>query len=93
MLASLLNAYYFTAYCFTGFFKYVDALLKEGWRRESAEPDRAKPQEKRWGGSSIMTLRKAIFWFHLIVGVSTGLVILVMSVTGVMLAYEKETLA
>jgi hypothetical protein len=44
---------------------------------------------QRRGGSWIMTLRKAIFWLHLIVGVSTGLVILIMSVTGVMPAYEK----
>lgn len=40
-----------------------------------------------------MTLRKIVFWMHLIAGVTAGLVILIMSVTGVMLAYEKQILA
>src|SRR6187402_1567459 len=37
-----------------------------------------------------MTLRKLIFWIHLITGVVAGLVILIMSFTGVLLAYEKQ---
>ena len=35
-------------------------------------------------------LRKIIFWLHLPVGVIAGIVILVMSVTGVLLTYEKQ---
>ena len=35
-------------------------------------------------------LRKIIFWCHLPVGVIGGIVILIMSVTGVLLAYEKQ---
>jgi len=37
--------------------------------------------------------RKIIFWSHLISGVSAGLVILMMSVTGVLLTYERQILA
>ena len=35
-------------------------------------------------------LRKIVFWCHLPVGVLAGIVILIMSVTGVLLAYEKQ---
>jgi uncharacterized iron-regulated membrane protein len=35
-------------------------------------------------------LRKIIFWCHLPVGVTAGIVILIMCVTGVLLAYEKQ---
>lgn len=35
-------------------------------------------------------LRKTIFWIHLAVGVIAGLIILLMSATGVMLTYEKQ---
>jgi len=38
-------------------------------------------------------LRKGIFWIHLICGVVAGLVILMMSVTGVLLTYERQILA
>ncbi|WP_323847149.1 PepSY-associated TM helix domain-containing protein [Microbulbifer magnicolonia] len=38
-------------------------------------------------------LRKGIFWIHLICGVIAGLVILMMSVTGVLLTYERQILA
>src|SRR5688572_3487753 len=37
-----------------------------------------------------MSVRKAIFWLHLISGVLAGIVILVMSATGLVLAYEKQ---
>src|SRR5215207_10170095 len=40
-----------------------------------------------------MVIRKVIFWLHLIAGVIAGIVILVMSVTGVALAFEKEIIA
>jgi uncharacterized iron-regulated membrane protein len=36
--------------------------------------------------------RKVVFWCHLIVGVSAGLVILLMSFTGVLLTYERQIL-
>jgi len=35
-------------------------------------------------------LRKSIFWLHLACGVSAGLVVLMMSVTGVILTYERQ---
>jgi uncharacterized iron-regulated membrane protein len=40
-----------------------------------------------------MSLRKLILWLHLPVGVTAGLVILVMSLTGVLLAYERQITA
>src|SRR5262245_645687 len=38
----------------------------------------------------IMKIRKVIFWIHLPIGVIAGLVIFIMSVTGVLLSYEKQ---
>jgi uncharacterized iron-regulated membrane protein len=35
-------------------------------------------------------LRRVIFWCHLVAGVTAGIVILIMSVTGVLLAYERQ---
>jgi uncharacterized iron-regulated membrane protein len=37
--------------------------------------------------------RKTLFWLHLTCGVTAGLVVLMMSVTGVLLAYERQILA
>jgi uncharacterized iron-regulated membrane protein len=37
-----------------------------------------------------LPLRKAVFWVHLAVGVAAGIVILVMSATGVLLMYERQ---
>lgn len=37
--------------------------------------------------------RKVIFWAHLVTGVLAGIVVFVMSVTGVLLTYEKQTIA
>jgi len=37
--------------------------------------------------------RKTIFWIHLSCGVAAGLVVLMMSVTGVILTYERQILA
>src|SRR5215204_554526 len=37
--------------------------------------------------------RKVLFWCHLTVGVIGGLVIFIMSVTGVLLTYEKQIIA
>lgn len=36
------------------------------------------------------TLRSLIFWMHLIAGVAAGVVVLIMSITGVALTYEKQ---
>jgi uncharacterized iron-regulated membrane protein len=38
-------------------------------------------------------LRKTIFWLHLTAGVIAGVVILIMSLTGVLLTYEKQMIA
>ena len=35
-------------------------------------------------------MRKVLFWMHLTAGVTAGLVILVMSLSGVLLAYERQ---
>ena len=40
-----------------------------------------------------MKLRTLIFWPHLIAGITAGIVILVMSVTGVLLTYERQLIA
>ena len=40
-----------------------------------------------------MKIRTVIFWAHLVSGVSAGLVILLMSVTGVLLTYERQITA
>ena len=39
-----------------------------------------------------MTLRRALFWIHLTAGCVAGLVILVMSATGVLLAYKRQVI-
>ena len=39
------------------------------------------------------TLRTLVFWPHLIAGVSAGLLILLMSVTGVLLMYERQLIS
>jgi uncharacterized iron-regulated membrane protein len=38
-------------------------------------------------------VRTVIFWTHLVCGIATGLVVLMMSVTGVILTYERQMLA
>ena len=40
-----------------------------------------------------MTLRKCLFWCHLVAGVSAGIVVFIMSVTGALLAYERQIIA
>jgi uncharacterized iron-regulated membrane protein len=37
-----------------------------------------------------MTARRVLFWIHLIAGCVAGLVILIMSVTGILLAYKRQ---
>ena len=40
-----------------------------------------------------MTFRKVLFWMHLICGVAAGIIITLMSITGVLLTYEKQMTA
>ena len=54
-------------------------IATRSWSRGS--PPEARPD---------MSLRKAIFWVHLMVGVSAAVVILMLAVTGVILAYEAQ---
>ena len=42
--------------------------------------------------NSIMTIRTVFFWLHLSAGVIAGVVVLIMSITGVALTYEKQVL-
>src|SRR5690349_15521026 len=37
-----------------------------------------------------MKFRRLIFWLHLLAGVAGGIVIFIMSITGAILAYEKQ---
>lgn len=39
-----------------------------------------------------MTFRKAVFWLHLCAGCLAGVIVLVMSVTGVLLTFERQVL-
>jgi uncharacterized iron-regulated membrane protein len=51
---------------------------------------------QRYGGvdeGRSVPLRRIIFWLHLVTGVLAGLVIGVMSVTGVLLAFERQIVA
>ena len=48
-----------------------------------------RENDKR-GFESLQLLRRVIFWCHLVAGVCAGVVILIMSVTGVLLAYERQ---
>jgi uncharacterized iron-regulated membrane protein len=41
---------------------------------------------------SPFSLRRTVFWLHLLCGVAAGLVILVMSVTGVLISFERQIL-
>lgn len=39
-----------------------------------------------------MTWRKTIFWVHLVSGLAAGVVVFVMSATGILIAFEEEIL-
>jgi uncharacterized iron-regulated membrane protein len=41
----------------------------------------------------VKTLRKILFWAHLITGVFVGIIVLIMSVTGVLLTYQRQMTA
>jgi len=51
------------------------------------------PKAATGSGVNRTMFRKTIFWIHLGCGVLTGLVVLMMSVTGVILTYERQMLA
>ena len=38
-------------------------------------------------------IRKTLFWLHLVAGCVAGVIILLMSLTGVLLTYERQMLA
>ena len=40
--------------------------------------------------TNVKAFRTLIFWLHLLTGLSVGIVVLIMSVTGVLLTYEKQ---
>ncbi|MCK8498342.1 MULTISPECIES: PepSY-associated TM helix domain-containing protein [Myxococcus] len=40
----------------------------------------------------VLPFRKTLFWIHLVVGLVVGLVVAIMSVTGVAIAFERQTL-
>ncbi|HSW39493.1 MAG TPA: PepSY-associated TM helix domain-containing protein [Acidobacteriota bacterium] len=40
-----------------------------------------------------MSFRKIIFWLHLVLGIVAGIIIMIMSITGVALTYEKQMTA
>ncbi len=44
-------------------------------------------------GSIALRLRTVLFWFHLAIGVTAATVILIMSVTGVLLGFERQVIA
>ena len=46
--------------------------------------------ESHTGLLKMKLFRKVLFWCHLTVGVTAGLIILILSVTGVLLTYEKQ---
>ena len=43
--------------------------------------------------SALALFRRVLFWSHLTLGVAAGLVILLMSITGVLLGFERQTIA
>jgi uncharacterized iron-regulated membrane protein len=50
------------------------------------------PGSRRATRSTDRVLRSIVFWLHLTVGAAMGIVVLVMSVTGVLLAYQRQML-
>ena len=62
--------------------------IKDSTRQEQPE------QGYGWGREGrALPLRQIIFWLHLVTGVVAGLIIFVMSVTGVLLAFERQIVA
>ncbi|MBV9773652.1 MAG: PepSY domain-containing protein [Gemmatimonadetes bacterium] len=67
--------------------QYTSSVPSPGTRRPL--PPAPRRRTGRHGG----LLRTVLFWCHLSVGATAGIVILVMSATGVALAYQKQLLA
>ena len=64
------------------------------YRMEESTLQAQPEQEYGWAGERrSIPLRQIIFWLHLVTGVMAGLVIGVMSVTGVLLAFERQIVA
>ncbi len=53
----------------------------------------SQPASAVGGDVDIMRLRSILFWLHLPLGVIAGAVILIMSVTGVLLTYQRQITA
>jgi uncharacterized iron-regulated membrane protein len=62
--------------------------IKESTKQEQPEQEYGWVREGR-----ALPLRQIIFWLHLVTGVVAGLIIFVMSVTGVLLAFERQIVA
>ena len=64
-------------------------------RRTEEGTLQAHPEQEQGqaGERQSLPLRQIIFWLHLVTGVMAGLVIGVMSVTGVLLAFERQVVA
>jgi len=62
--------------------------MEEGTLQEQPEQGYGEMEEKK-----PLPLRQVIFWLHLVTGVMAGLVIGMMSVTGVLLAFERQIVA
>ena len=56
--------------------------------RAAPQPEPARSRRPRPG----RLLRDVVFWLHLAVGVTTGLVVLIMSATGTALAFQRQIL-
>ena len=60
--------------------------------REGTAQERLQEAQGRPGIVRRLQLRQVIFWLHLVTGIIAGLVIVVMSITGVLLAFERQIL-
>jgi uncharacterized iron-regulated membrane protein len=60
---------------------------------EVSAPEQSVADDGSLPGRRSVPLRQTVFWLHLTAGVVTGLVIFVMSITGVLLAFERQIVA
>ena len=60
---------------------------------ENPGQERAEQGYGSVGEGRSLPLRQIIFWLHLVTGIVAGLIIFVMSVTGVLLAFERQIVA
>jgi uncharacterized iron-regulated membrane protein len=73
----------------------MEAFMRTRHRRTEEGTLQAHPEQEQGqaGERQSLPLRQIIFWLHLVTGVMAGLVIGVMSVTGVLLAFERQIVA